>query len=394
MRRAIGISLGLGLVAAFAGLAAAQQNAPAAKAALEPEQPLVLTEAIPLEGIKGRFDHFAIGGGRIFVSALGSNAVEAINTGARTLDHSITGVPDPQGVVYSPETKKLFVASGSAQKVYIYDGATYGLIGTVDFEGGADNLRYDAANKRVYVGCGDDEKTGAIGTIDAVTNKRLDETYKLGGEPESFQLEKSGPNIYVNVPDLKQIVVVNRETKQVTRWTLQGIESNFPMALDEADHRLFVGSARAGAPRRVRHNVRQDGGGAAGRAGHRRFVLRRWSQARLHARLGRLHLRLPNEGSRPLPASRQSSHRDWRSHRRILGQAGQGLRPVLPRRSRAGNKSRGGPHLRGAGLSVGFKVLMTGSDVSRHSLRAPTGGCRPLARHGERLPQDARNRLA
>ena len=133
MRSAIGIAVGTALVAAFAALVAAQQNAPIAKAAVERAQPLVLTEAIPLEGIKGRFDHFGIGGGRIFVAALGSNAVEAINVGARTLDRSITGVPDPQGVVYSPETKKLFVASGSAGKVYIYDGIAYDLITTVDF---------------------------------------------------------------------------------------------------------------------------------------------------------------------------------------------------------------------------------------------------------------------
>jgi WD40 repeat protein len=242
MRRATEILLGVLLAAVVAAGVSARQNASTPKAVAEHTHPLVLTETIPLEGIKGRFDHFGIGGGRIYVSALGSNAVELINTGARTLDRSITGVPDPQGVVYSPETKKLFVASGSAGKVYIYDGATYNLITSVDFEGGADNLRYDAANKRVYVGCGDNEKNGAIGTIDALTNERLDATYKLGGEPESFQVEKSGPNIYVNVPDLKQIVVVNRETKAVSHWTLQGVESNFPMALDEADHRLFVGT--------------------------------------------------------------------------------------------------------------------------------------------------------
>jgi hypothetical protein len=94
----------------------------------------------------------------------------------------------------------------------------------------------------VYVGRGDDAKSGAIAMIDATTNKRLDEEYKLGGEPESFQLEKSGPNIYVNVPDLKQIVVINRAAKAIARWPLSGIESNFPMALDEADHRLFVGT--------------------------------------------------------------------------------------------------------------------------------------------------------
>jgi len=204
------------------------------------EKPLVFTEAIPLENAKGRFDHFAMGGGRLFVAALGSNAVEAINIGGRILDHTITGVPDPQGIAFSPETNKLFVASGRG-KVYIYDGKSYEQIATVDFPAGADNLRYDASTKRVYVGCGDDEKTGAIAMIDALTNQRLAEDYKLGGEPESFQLEQSGPNIYVNVPDLKKIVVINRSTGKITHWPLHGMEGNFPMALDEADHRLFVG---------------------------------------------------------------------------------------------------------------------------------------------------------
>ena len=77
--------------------------------------------------------------------------------------------------------------------------------------------------------------------MDAVTNKRLDEVYKIGGEPESFQLEKSGPNIYVNIPEMKQIAVINRNTKEISRWPLS-VYQNFPMALDEADHRLFVGT--------------------------------------------------------------------------------------------------------------------------------------------------------
>ena len=116
----------------------------------------------------------------------------------------------------------------------------FDLVTTIDFLGGADNLRYDSATKRVYVACGDDQ-TGAIATIDAMTNKRLDEEYKLGGEPESFQLEKTGPNIYVNLPGLKQIAVINRTTKAITRWSIT-VGGNFPMALDEADHRLFVGT--------------------------------------------------------------------------------------------------------------------------------------------------------
>ncbi len=220
----------------------AQENSASATSAKpERDAPLVLTGAIPLEDAKGRFDHFANGKGRLFISVLGSNAVAVINLSGQIPERTITGIADPQGVAFSPDTNKLFVASG-AGKVYIYDGTSFDLITTIDFPGGADNLRYDAATKRVYVACGDDEPSGAIAMIDAITNQRLDEEYKLGGEPESFQLERNGPNIYVNVPPLKQIVVINRNTKDIKRWPLQGVEENFPMALDEADHRLFVGA--------------------------------------------------------------------------------------------------------------------------------------------------------
>lgn len=226
---------------ALVGCGGTQTSAPpAAPAAAGAGPPLVLTASVPLAGVKGRFDHFASGKGKVFVSGLGNNTVEAIDLFGGTLAHEIGGVPGPQGVAFSPETNKLFVASEKG-KVYIYDGDSFKLQTTLDFDGGADNLRYDAATKRVYVGCGDSEKNGAIAVIDATTNKRTNEVYKLGGEPESFQLEKSGPNIYVNVPDLKQIVAINRTTKELTRWPVTNLQ-NFPMALDEADHRIIVGT--------------------------------------------------------------------------------------------------------------------------------------------------------
>jgi len=209
---------------------------------VERARPLVLTEAIPMTGVQGRFDHFGFDGKNwLIVSALGNNSIEIIDISARTRVHSITGIPNPQGVAYAPEAKKLFAAS-SKGSLYIYDGATFELIQAIDFRGDADNLRYDAANQRVYIGYGEDE-AGAIGIIDAKTNERLEEEYKLGAHPESFQLEASGPNIYVNLPDLKQIAVINRKTGAITRWPMT-LEHNFPMALDEPDHRLFVATRR------------------------------------------------------------------------------------------------------------------------------------------------------
>jgi DNA-binding beta-propeller fold protein YncE len=234
MRRECGIGLIPVLIAALAIQVSGQKTSTPPGAS-----PLVLTGAIPLPNVKGRIDHFGFDPthNRLFVSALGSSTEEIIGISAQTVIHTISGVPTPQGVVYSPETNKLFVGSDQG-KLYVYDGTTFELITSVDFGDDVDNLRYDAAEKRVYVGYGD-EKSGAIGMVDAATDKRLDDEFKLGAHPESFQLAGSGPNIYVNLPDLKQIAVVNRNTHSITRWPIS-FESNFPMALDEPDHRLFV----------------------------------------------------------------------------------------------------------------------------------------------------------
>ena len=170
--------------------------------------------------MKGRIDHFAFDPthNRLFVSALGNNKEEIIGIGAQTVVHTISGVPIPQGVAYSPETNKLFVGSDEG-KLYVYDGTTFDLITSIDFGDDVDNLRYDAAEKRLYVGYGD-EKTGAIGMVNAETTKRMDDVAKLGAHPESFQLSASSPNIYVNLPDLKQIAVINRNKHSIVRWTL------------------------------------------------------------------------------------------------------------------------------------------------------------------------------
>lgn len=201
--------------------------------------PLVLTGAIPLPEVKGRIDHFGFDpvNNRLFLSALGNNTEEIIGLGTQTVTHIIAKVPVPQGVVYIPDANRLFIGSDEG-KLFIYGATTFDLITSVDFGDDVDNLRYDAAIKRVYVGYGD-EKTGAIAVVDAATKKRVESEYKVGAHPESFQLENSGSRIFVNLPDLKQIAVIDRKTSNIQRWQL-ALGGNFPMALDEPHHRLFI----------------------------------------------------------------------------------------------------------------------------------------------------------
>jgi DNA-binding beta-propeller fold protein YncE len=208
---------------------------------LEAEEagPLRLIQTIPLRNVEGRIDHMAVDlkGERLFIAALGNNTVEVLDLRAGKHIHSITGLHEPQGVGFIPEFNRIFVANAKSGACDVFDGSSFKLIKTIKFSDDADNIRYDPVARRVYVGYG----SGALGIIDAASGAQLGEI-KLEGHPESFQLEKSGTRIFVNIPTSQKIVVVDREKRAaITAWLTAGATANFPMALDDTHHRLFVG---------------------------------------------------------------------------------------------------------------------------------------------------------
>lgn len=203
--------------------------------------PLQLEEQIPVPGVAGRLDHFSADAKRrrLFVSALGNNTLEVIDVFAGRVIHSIKGLAQPQGPLYVSGVDKLYVANAEDGKVRVYDGATYTLRKTIDFGKDPDNMRYDEASKTVFVGFGEDD--GGIAMIDPKTDERTGQVYKTEGHPESFQVEASGGHIYVNVPDAGFVVEsIDRKTGAVTKWPLKGLKSNYAMALNEEDHRLYT----------------------------------------------------------------------------------------------------------------------------------------------------------
>jgi DNA-binding beta-propeller fold protein YncE len=198
-----------------------------------------LKQTIPLPGVEGRIDHFDFdaAGERLFVCALGNDTVEVIDLNKGERIHTISGLGAPQGVAFVPELNRLLVANDKGGVCNIYDADSFQLIGKVDFADDADNVRYDSASKRIYVGFG----SGGIGIINAVDGKQVG-SIKLAAHPEAFELERQGHRIFVNVPNARHVAVVDRDNGEVIgTWKTDGAFGNFPMALDEANHRLFVG---------------------------------------------------------------------------------------------------------------------------------------------------------
>lgn len=199
--------------------------------------PLKLEQTIPLPDVQGRIDHMSIDvkGQRLFASALGNNTVEVIDLKSGQRAKSISGLQEPQGVLYVPSKDRLYVASDKDGTVKIFDASSLQLLKTLEYGDDADNLRYDAIWQHVYVGYG----SGGLGELDLEGQKIAD--IKLDSHPESFQLEKNSPRIYVNLPKSRKIAVIDRQAKKVlTTWGTGMALNNYAMALDETDHRLFV----------------------------------------------------------------------------------------------------------------------------------------------------------
>ena len=200
---------------------------------------LKLTQTIPLPDVDGRIDHFALDrkSQRLFVCALENNSVEVLDLRKGQRLHSISGLGSPQGVAYIPGLDRLFVANDKGGLCQIFEGKSFQQLAQVDLRDDADNVRYDATRKNVCVGFG----SGAIAVINPADGKELT-SIKLSAHPEAFELEEHGARIFVNVPDARQVAIIDREKRQViTTWGTGNALGNFPMALDEAEHRLFVG---------------------------------------------------------------------------------------------------------------------------------------------------------
>ena len=187
--------------------------------------PAQLKQTIALPGVEGRIDHFALdpAGDRLFVCALGNNTVEALDLRKGQRIHSISGLGAPQGIAYIPEPDRLFIANDKGGICKIYDAKSYQAVGEINFKDDADNVRYDDASKRIYVGFG----TEGIGIISASDGKIIG-AIRLAEHPESFELEKQGHCIFVNVPKARQVAVIDREKSEViTTWKTDGASWKF-----------------------------------------------------------------------------------------------------------------------------------------------------------------------
>jgi YVTN family beta-propeller protein len=207
------------------------------------KSPLKLTQKIPLPNVKGRLDHLGLDleSSRLFVAALGDdqNTVEVVDLKQGKRLFTIAGQSKPQGLFYSPDFKKLFVANGTDGTCKIFGGDTFNVVESLAIGTDADHVGYDPATKYLYVGFGD-AKSGGLAIIDTGTNKHIADI-KTDARPGGIKIEKTRPHIFVTLSGATSLGVVDlKKREQIATWPT-GVKTNVALALDESHHRLFDG---------------------------------------------------------------------------------------------------------------------------------------------------------
>jgi hypothetical protein len=142
-----------------------------------------------------------------------------------------------QGIAYAADLDRVIVGLGTGGFCNIFDGQDYNLVKTRKFADDSDNVRYDPRTHLVYVA----HAEKSLGVIDVKTGEQKPDI-KLPGQAEGFVIETGRPRLYMNIPSPSELVVIDTEKNTIIqRHKVEMAGAQHPVAIDEANHRIFIG---------------------------------------------------------------------------------------------------------------------------------------------------------
>ncbi|HSY53265.1 MAG TPA: hypothetical protein VK785_02405 [Opitutaceae bacterium] len=203
---------------------------------------LVLSQTIPVPGLKGGFNHMSVDAKRqlLFAAAPTNQTVEVINLQSGKPRQSLAG-SKPAAVRCSPEFDQLYVSR--ADELTIHDAASFKAQTEINLESSLDELQYSPAAKKLFVGCMTTGKAG-IAMVSLPGGKFMG-TVPLPGKPQGIVAEQKGRRLFANMPSAHGVAVVDWEKATLLEtWPVDKGEGNAAIALDEGHGRLFVACRR------------------------------------------------------------------------------------------------------------------------------------------------------
>ncbi|PMS21570.1 hypothetical protein C0Z18_06810 [Trinickia dabaoshanensis] len=196
----------------------------------------------------GDFDHFGVDTkrNRLLLAAEDHGTVEVFNLDTGAHERTLTTFGTPHAILYLPKQDKFVITDSSTSGTKIIDAATFKVTGHIHLAPGADSMAFDETTDRLYIVSGGKDAGMThcfINEVDPATGTVRRRLRVDADHVEAMVPEMHGGRLFVNIASKNQVAVVDKKSLEViAHWPLDGASRNLTMALDEAHHRLFVGT--------------------------------------------------------------------------------------------------------------------------------------------------------
>jgi hypothetical protein len=218
------------------------------------KQALRLVQTIPLPGVTGRLDHMGVDleKKRLFVAAVANNTLEIVDLTGGKVIKSLAGFKDTQDALFlGGDVNKLYVSSLDGH-VRVFQGESFWLVRDFKIEPDPNRLLYDPTKKLIYFGGGGQnagfdayERVGILqpkpgAGYDQLIADMIAPTPRPGHLAEMV-IDDNGILLACDARADRIYQFDTQKRELIKSWPARG-DGAGDMALDRAQHRLFVGT--------------------------------------------------------------------------------------------------------------------------------------------------------
>src|SRR5215472_1144275 len=194
---------------------------------------------IPLPGPAVRFDYQNLDAKneRLYIAHMNADQLVVFDTQKREVLANLDGFKRVHGVIAVPEISRVFASATGDHQMNAVDMSTLKIVGQAGPINYPDGLAYSPSTKRVFVS---DEHGGVDAVVDVQTNKLIT-SIPLGGGAGNTVYDSGSGRILVAVHGVNELVAIDPAAmKIVGRYKLPGIENPHGIALDQANRLAFI----------------------------------------------------------------------------------------------------------------------------------------------------------
>ncbi len=195
-----------------------------------------LAKTISIPGDEG-WDYVGVDSAarRVYISH--SSHVVVLDADSYAIVGDIPDTAGVHGIAVAPELGRGFISNGRANTSTFFDLKTLKVIGTYPTGTNPDAIVYEPTTKRVFAFNGRSQDVTALNAADG----SVAGTFPIGGKPE-FAVADGAGTMYVNLEDKSELVHFDAQKLTILhRWPLAPCTEPSGLAIDQKNHRLFVG---------------------------------------------------------------------------------------------------------------------------------------------------------